>query len=134
MELTILGQSVRLEILALIAVIGAVLGSHLFGSCCRFSMKEGLMVLNPANVGNESSNVTSDSWATPYLTGATQKNKSVGPYEGDVPPLKDGQLDMFANNKFSADCCNSTLSTSTGCACVTKEQVDYINTRGGNRS
>ena len=43
----------------------------------------------------------------------------------------------FAKNEFKPECCVppfSGVSSADGCACVTKEQVDYINMRGGNRS
>ena len=43
-------------------------------------------------------------------------------------------LFMFANNKASLECCPSTYSTSTGCVCTTKEQRDFINKRGNNRT
>ena len=45
------------------------------------------------------------------------------------------QLFMYANNDFKPECCKtSTVSGSTGCACETQEQIDYIARRGGNKS
>ena len=48
------------------------------------------------------------------------------------------QLFFLANNAFKPECCTPAsplaYSASTGCACVTKEQIDYINKRGGNRN
>ena len=41
---------------------------------------------------------------------------------------------MLANNQVSWDCCPSTYSTDRGCVCVTKDQVDMINKRKGNRT
>ena len=134
MELKILGYSVRVEVLVLIAIIGALLGCHLLCSCSRISVKEGLLALSPADIGNGKPTVTSDNWSASYLAKSTNKNNSVGAYQGTVPPLKDGQLDMFADNTFSSNCCNSSLSSRGGCACVTSAQVEYINTRGGNRT
>lgn len=52
------------------------------------------------------------------------------------PPI-DGQqgspkkMFMFANNRSSPNCCPSTYSTSTGCVCTTKNQRDFIASRGG---
>jgi hypothetical protein len=43
-------------------------------------------------------------------------------------------LFMLANNQVSWDCCPSTYSTDRGCVCVTKDQVDMINKRKGNRT
>jgi len=134
MELKILGYALRIEVLILIAIVGTLLGCHLLCSCSRISIKEGLQVLSPADVGGGKSTVTADSWATPYLTRDTKKNNSIGMYQGTVPSLRGGQLDMFADNAFTTDCCNSSMSSSTGCACVTSAQVEYINTRGGNRT
>jgi len=41
---------------------------------------------------------------------------------------------MLANNRSSPECCPATFSTSTGCVCTTKNQRDYISTRGINDS
>ena len=51
-------------------------------------------------------------------------------------PSLDGTLNtpnrmfMFSNNISSPLCCPSTLTTSTGCVCSTKEQRDFISSRG----
>jgi hypothetical protein len=37
---------------------------------------------------------------------------------------------MWANNVTSPQCCPSTFSTSTGCVCTTKNQRDFIASRG----
>ena len=55
-------------------------------------------------------------------------------YKGTAVPLPEGQMFMFADNEFKPECCPSTYSSSTGCACITQEQVNYINERGGNRT
>ena len=55
-------------------------------------------------------------------------------YQGTPVPLPEGQMYMFADNQFKPECCPSTYSSSTGCACMTHEQVSYINERGGNRT
>ena len=49
-------------------------------------------------------------------------------------PLKNGSMVMFAKNKSKPECCPSPYSTSTGCVCMTSEQIHYLNTRGGNRT
>ena len=53
-------------------------------------------------------------------------------YDG-TPSAEKGMF-MFANNKSSLECCPSTYSTSTGCVCTTKEQRNFINKRGNNRT
>ncbi len=37
---------------------------------------------------------------------------------------------MFANNRAAPECCPSTFSSSTGCVCTTKNQRDFIASRG----
>ena len=51
------------------------------------------------------------------------------------PPIdgvkgSDEKMFMLANNVTSPLCCPSTFSTSTGCLCTTKNQRDYIASRG----
>ena len=47
-------------------------------------------------------------------------------------PLPDGEMLMFANTEFKPECCPNSFSTSTGCACMTTEQYNYLVLRGGN--
>jgi hypothetical protein len=47
-------------------------------------------------------------------------------------PLPEGELLMFANTPFKPECCPTTFSTSTGCACMTGKQYNYLINRGGN--
>ena len=52
----------------------------------------------------------------------------------DGHPDSDKKLFMFANNRTSPNCCPSTFSTSTGCVCTTKNQRDFIASRGAGKS
>jgi hypothetical protein len=47
-------------------------------------------------------------------------------------PLPEGEMLMFANTAFKPECCPNTYSTSTGCACMTGNQYNYLITRGSN--
>ena len=47
-------------------------------------------------------------------------------------PLPKGEMLMFANTEFKPECCPNVFSTSTGCACMTSNQYNYLITRGGN--
>lgn len=60
-------------------------------------------------------------------------NNTGSAYTADEP-LKNGEMVMFAKNKFKPECCPSPYSSSTGCVCMTPEQINYLNTRGGNRT
>lgn len=72
-------------------------------------------------------------WAQPLSY--DQKMEQHAAYDGLPVPLPDGKMAMFAENKASANCCGSSVYTSSdGCLCVTKDQIDYINRRGGNRN
>jgi hypothetical protein len=47
-------------------------------------------------------------------------------------PLPEGQLSMFATTEFKPECCPNAFSNSTGCACMTVDQYNYLINRGSN--
>jgi hypothetical protein len=47
-------------------------------------------------------------------------------------PLPEGEMLMFANTPFKPECCPNTYSNSSGCACMTGKQYNYLVTRGSN--
>ena len=47
-------------------------------------------------------------------------------------PLPEGEMDMFANTQFKPECCPNTYTSSSGCACMTVGQYDYLIHRAGN--
>ena len=49
----------------------------------------------------------------------------------DVPPTD--TLDMLSGQTFRPDCCPSTYSNSSGCACLSDAQMTFLSDRGGNR-
>ena len=54
-------------------------------------------------------------------------------YKGTDVPLQ-GTLSFFKDNAFKPECCPSTYTSSTGCACTSVAQLNYLNQRGGNRT
>jgi len=54
-------------------------------------------------------------------------------YNSLIDLSKKDDLVFFNNNTFSPDCCPSIYSNSDGCACITPEQLTYLNSRGGNK-
>jgi len=58
-------------------------------------------------------------------------NSSLNGPSVDGHPDSDKKLFMLANNRTSPNCCPSTFSTSTGCVCTTKNQRDFVASRGG---
>ena len=67
-------------------------------------------------------------------------DKDGNPYQLDLnlPSVTGDKNDpkamfMFAHNQSHPDCCPSTYSTSTGCVCLTKKQMEHLSKRGGNQ-
>ena len=78
-----------------------------------------------------------DTWAMPTLSYSMGTTPSAGAESilnrpRQPIPLPEGELDMFATTKFDPKCCPNAFSTSTGCACMTTGQLDYLHARGGN--
>ena len=85
--------------------------------------------------------------------GAPVSGTGMGPYDGlAVPGVSSGWMAteegpngsapvdsvsptmLLANNKTSPSCCPSSISTDTGCMCLTEENKSLFASRGGNRA
>lgn len=138
MEMKLFGMQCRLEIIIICLIVGAVLGGHLLCSCSKISLQEGMAMMG-APMDWQMGQGQSTNWqnkANQYASdmGYSEERSKYNKYSGTPVPLPEGQLFMFADNKFKPECCPSTYTSSTGCACITQEQVNYINQRGGNRT
>jgi len=152
MELKIFGYEMRLEIVVICIVIGMIMGLFMFCDCFQYGLFEGMTQKKPVagarteegftNLSNNKMNIDDSytmGWvktAKQYASGMGYKNK-LNSYKHNVGtpvPLPEGELFFFADNKFKPECCPSTYSDSTGCACLSQDQVTYINQRGGNRT
>lgn len=76
-------------------------------------------------------------WFQPNLTVTPGKPLSAGVKEvlsrpGQPVPLPEGELLMFANTEFKPEYCPNTYSNGSGCAGMTVQQYNYLQTRGGN--
>ena len=136
MQVKVFGMTCRVEIIIVSMLVGGILGGHLLCSCVKMTgkdVKEGMQnMLQSANVGYKMGDGVKSSWENKKVESSAQ---DLSTHMGPKVPLPAGQLFFFANNKFSADCCvspQSGVSNSQGCACITKEQVNYISSRGGN--
>ena len=163
MEIKVFGYEVRVEIVIACIIIGMVAGLFLFCDCFQYSILEGMTQQNRkagvkapgirapeiragkegfTNLSNNDLHINDSytmGWvktAKQYASGMGYKNK-LNSYKDNVGtpvPLPEGELFFFADNKFNPECCPSTYSDSMGCACLSQDQVTYINQRGGNRT
>jgi hypothetical protein len=159
MELKLFGYEARVEVVVACIMIGMLAGLFMFCDCFQYSVLEGM---TPNDVNNKKANGKKagdkkegfvnlsnndlhidDSYtmgwvqtAKRYASGMGNKNR-LNTYKDNVGtpvPLPEGELFFFTDNKFKPECCPSTYSGSTGCACLSQDQVNYINQRGGNRT
>ena len=81
--------------------------------------------------------VDTSSWSAQNMTVVPGQPLSAGvkafmAREPQPVPLPEGEMLIFANTPFKPECCPNTFSTSTGCACMTGNQYNYLITRGSN--
>ena len=164
MELKLFGYEARLEIVVACIVIGMIAGLFMFCDCFQYGILEGMTPNDMngknkkadnkkaadtgdkkegfVNLSNNELNIDDSytmGWvqtAKRYASGMGNKNR-LNTYKDNVGtpvPLPEGELFFFADNKFKPECCPSTYSDSMGCACLSQDQVNYINQRGGNRT
>ena len=138
MEITILGQKLRVELCILCILIGWFIGINTWCGVAG-GVKEGMQTasaLTGAVINYSMGTGVPGSWEKTGPRGSYNSwYKSLEGNTQALPvPLKENQLAMFANNKFSPNCCPSTYSGSMGCVCATPEQMKYLNERGGNRT
>jgi hypothetical protein len=155
MELKLFGYEARLEVVVACIIIGMLVGLFMFCDCFQYSVLEGMTpndvnnkktngkkVEGFVNLSNNELNIDDSytmGWvktAKRYASGMGNKNR-LNTYKDNVGtpvPLPEGELFFFADNKFKPECCPSTYSNSMGCACLSQDQVNYINQRGGNRT
>ena len=81
--------------------------------------------------------VNPSSWGNPNMTYTVGKKLGKGVQNilnrpKQPIPLPKGELFMFNSTEFSPSCCPNTYSNSSGCACMTVDQTNYLSNRGGN--
>jgi hypothetical protein len=136
MEMKLFGMKFRPFVVILCVVIGITLGCFVLCSCAKISIKdvkEGFSEMGASPTYNMGAGVKG-SYDTRHLQSISPNLEA---NHGSVLPLPPGEMFFFADNEFKPECCVppfSSVSSADGCACVTKEQVDSINMRGGNRT
>ena len=136
MEMKLLGFKFRPLVVLMCVLLGMAISGFVLGSCSKLTLadiKESFEGMG-APTHYEMGKGVKGSYDS-------QKLASISPNldanHASALPLAPGQLFFFDKNEFKPECCVppfSSVSNSDGCACVTKEQIDYINMRGGNRS
>jgi hypothetical protein len=135
----------KMNTIILIGVIVVAIWYVNMYSCSRVSLTEGMQLLG-SELGYKMGQDIKGSWDTREQ----KKGSSIEWREQDhdaypskfVDPSKD--MFYFSQTEFRPDCCGSTYSSagnafvqnghsSGGCACMNKQQIHYLNTRGGNR-
>jgi len=86
---------------------------------------------------NSQQYIDTSAWNAPNMNVIPGKPLSKGvkqflEREPQEVPLPKDELLLFANTPFKPECCPNTYSNSTGCACMTGEQYNYLILRGGN--
>ena len=86
---------------------------------------------------NDNSPVSTANWSLPDMTVTPGQPLSSGVQsvlnrKSQPIPLPEGEMLMFANTPFKPECCPNTYSNSSGCACMTGNQYNYLVLRGGN--
>ena len=76
--------------------------------------------------------LNTSSWIQPSLTSNSSGTQSLNSRKPQPIPLPKGELFMFATTPFKPECCPNTYSNSSGCACMTLPQYNYLIDRGGN--
>uniref|UniRef100_A0A6C0BUK8 Uncharacterized protein n=1 Tax=viral metagenome TaxID=1070528 RepID=A0A6C0BUK8_9ZZZZ len=140
-SVNIFGVVIHLQTIVIAAILFFIMGGHLVCSCSRFGFQEGLVMINKqlaskgAGLDYKMGSDIDRSWSDG--TGGSGSGAPIymeQDFKSTPIPLPEGQLDFFNGTQFKPECCPSSVSSSTGCACLSKEQMNHLATRGGNRT
>jgi hypothetical protein len=146
MIINVLGYKLKVEYILGAVALYFILTTVMVCSCSRIGVVEGMQMMG-ADVDWKMGNGVPGSWENRAATHGPSlafREKNHDAYQSKMVSPGDS-LDFFAETEFSQDCCGASYSgfggllrgggsTSGGCACLNKQQVDYINQRGGNRT
>jgi hypothetical protein len=164
MDVNIFGYNVRLEYVILCVLLIAFIPLNSFFSCAGgmkegFEAIDNLGANLSYMMGD---NVKGSVYDLQFKNGETSTlkedmEKVIPPYEHDNKMVSDNEkheiniykdletnisksnlssnsMSFFDNTVFNPECCPSNYSTSSGCACMTPEQMKFLGQRGGNRT
>lgn len=148
MEITIFGNKMRLELIILSMLIASFISFNLVCTCAGgvtnlfkivTKFLASLLTGNKETFQSELQPSELDYTMGGGVEGTYEKStESYNPFihlennVGSSEPLTEGQMNIFAGNKVSGDCCPSHYSNKDGCLCNTPEQMKYLSERGGN--
>ena len=146
MEMKVFGISFRIEIVIACLILGMIIGGQVFCSCFHTETAKKVVkdtakkvvresMENMTLLGDDMTNGVAGSWGKQRKVNTI--SQPLDTHQGPKVPLPPGQLSFFAQTTFTPECCVppfSGASNADGCACVTEEQVNYINARGGNNT
>ncbi|MGI9554459.1 MAG: hypothetical protein ACR2M6_00690 [Vampirovibrionia bacterium] len=139
MEIAVPGFKFNIVNAIIFVVVGFLVAVLTACSCSKVSVKEAMTNLaNAAPLDHDNNKDLMGSWMSKAFDYAGNMGNKTNlekhaEYKGTPVPLEN-TLFFFEDNKFKPECCPSTYSTSTGCACTSEEQMEYLNERGGNRT
>jgi hypothetical protein len=138
MEFKVFGKNLNVFNCVLCLTVGFLICLFTVCSCSKISLKEAFSSLSSAPLNYSMSGDVKDSWSNKALqySGNMGYETVLQRFEGNkgTPVPLENTLDYFKNNAFKPECCPSTYSSSDGCACMSVDQVNYLNERGGNRT
>lgn len=137
MDLNILGLKIRLEVILVTIILVWLIGGYTICSCSKVSsVKEGFQALGAEIGWRTGKGVPGDTWDMPSKGSTKDLFQSLDGIQAGQVPLPDDQMFLFYANKFDPKCCfkPQQYSSSTGCACISREQMEFLNQRGGNRT
>ena len=120
MNLKLLGMKMPIVGIFIFLVLGIIIGSTM----CVCRVEPMALIGQRTGDGVEGSYDEPDTQIRepPYET-----------HEGPVQPCAAKSKSYYVENTFHPRCCDfSNISGLGGCACITKEQIDCLSSRGGN--
>tara|TARA_Y100000591_G_C21794155_1_gene678340 strand:+ start:920 stop:1327 length:408 start_codon:yes stop_codon:yes gene_type:complete len=133
-----MGININLLSIVIGLIIGGLLSCHLFCGCINIyktDVKEGLEGA-PLDY-HLGEGVINDTWSTPPVDAVkAQQGMYASLANNKAAPVQTKGLFIFSKNLFKPECCYTPqqYSSSTGCACISTEQMKFISGRGGNNT
>lgn len=119
--------------------VGGIIACHTICGCSIFTdnnkKKEGFLNGAPLNYQLDHG-VLNDRWSDPPVTAKGAYQNMYAPLAVTGGPVPPKGLFFWSSNLFKPECCFTPqqYSSSSGCACISKEQMQFISSRGGNNT